>query len=111
LTRHIRTQLRAQLHAQEITIHQAQSIPATNNTDLMPSQSSESMSSSIEQTHSMRSSMEIERGSVDQTGSAPTKPSSKGPDDLAYSVKRWIQQQPHEEPYLEPTQARPGVSQ
>lgn len=42
--------------------------------------------------------MEVERGSVAGfTGSGP-KPSNKGPKDMAYSMNRWLQQQPNEEP-------------
>lgn len=42
--------------------------------------------------------MEVERGSVSQNATSEPKPSSKGPDDLAYSMNRWLQQHPNEEP-------------
>lgn len=46
--------------------------------------------------------MEVERGSVAGfTGSEP-KPSDKGPKDMAYSMNRWLQQQPNEEPIQQP---------
>jgi len=63
------------------------------------------MSSPIDATHSKRSSMEVERGSIDATNGPQTKPSSRGPDDLTYSMKRWLEQQPHEEPYCGSTMA------
>ena len=43
--------------------------------------------------------MDVERGSIDSNNVPQAKPSSRGPDDLAYSMKRWHEQQPHEEPY------------
>lgn len=48
-----------------------------------------------------RSSLEVERGSVSQNdgGAVQPKPSQKGPEDLSYSMDRWLQQQPREEPW------------
>jgi hypothetical protein len=42
--------------------------------------------------------MEVERGSITSTLAPQAKPSSRGPDDLTYSMNRWLRQQPHEEP-------------
>lgn len=57
------------------------------------------MSSTIDISHSPRSSMEVERGSITSTLGPKAKPINRGPDDLAYSMRRWLGQQPHEEPY------------
>lgn len=43
--------------------------------------------------------MEVKRGSIDSNDDHQTKPSSRGPDDLTYNMKRWLEQRPHEEPY------------
>jgi hypothetical protein len=59
------------------------------------------MSSTIDATvakHVKRSSVEVERGSIVSTNSPQTKPRSRGHDDPAYSVKRWLKQRPHEKP-------------
>ena len=43
--------------------------------------------------------MDVERGSIDPASVPQTKLSSRGPDNIAYSMKRWLEQRPHEEPY------------
>jgi hypothetical protein len=57
------------------------------------------MSSTIDANQSKRSSMEVERGSITSTLGTQAKPINRGPDDLAYSMRRWLGQQPHQEPY------------
>lgn len=46
-----------------------------------------------------RSSMEVDRGSVRQDNDPDRglKPASKGPEDLSYSINRWLQQPPLDE--------------
>lgn len=59
----------------------------------------QSMSSSNNANQTSRSSIGVERGSIASILGPQAKPSSRGPDDLAHSMKRWLEQQPHEEPY------------
>lgn len=46
--------------------------------------------------------MEVERSSVGSNNGPQPKPSNRVSDDLAYSMKRWLEEQPHEEPYRGP---------
>lgn len=42
--------------------------------------------------------MEVERGSISENATSEPKPSSTGPDGLAYSMNRWLQKRANEEP-------------
>lgn len=46
-------------------------------------------------------SVQAEAGSKCQSGVERTKPSAKGPSDMSYSMNRWLEQKPSEEPWLD----------
>jgi hypothetical protein len=48
---------------------------------------------------SRSSSMQAETGSARQTIFANVKPSAKGPSDLTYSMQRWLDEKPSDEPW------------
>jgi hypothetical protein len=43
--------------------------------------------------------MQAEIGSTHQTAAETPKPSAKGPSDMSYSMDRWLEQKPSEEPW------------
>jgi len=48
---------------------------------------------------SRSSSMQAEIGSNHQSAVETPKPSGKGPSDMSYSMNRWLEQNPNEEPW------------